>query len=80
VAVTVLCGRYCIIGIDEEVAAFTRAHHHRFVGIAGTNLLDPIKAVTEVEKYVKRDNFKGLREAPWQWNLNMTQTVEQLAT
>ncbi|PGH23857.1 hypothetical protein AJ80_02105 [Polytolypa hystricis UAMH7299] len=57
---------------NEEVAEFTRAYPDRFIGIASVDLLDPVGAVKELEKYVKEEGFKGLRVVPWLWNLPPT--------
>jgi len=57
---------------NEDVAEFTRAYPDRFVGIASVDLLDPVGAVKEVEKYVKVEGFKGLRVVPWLWGLPPT--------
>ncbi|ODH44844.1 hypothetical protein ACO22_00674 [Paracoccidioides brasiliensis] len=57
---------------NSEVAAFTRAYPDRFIGIAGVDLLDPVCAVKELDHYVKKEGFKGLRVVPWLWALPPT--------
>ncbi|ODH49394.1 hypothetical protein GX48_04479 [Paracoccidioides brasiliensis] len=57
---------------NAEVAAFTRAYPDRFIGIAGVDLLDPVCAVKELDHYVKKEGFKGLRVVPWLWALPPT--------
>jgi len=57
---------------NEHVAEFTRAYPDRFVGIASVDLLDPVGAVKELEKYVKVEGFKGIRVVPWLWGLPPT--------
>jgi len=54
---------------NEEVAAFTRAFPERIIGILGVDLLDPVGAVREIDKYVKQEGFKGIRVVPWLWGL-----------
>jgi len=61
-----------VVFSNEDVAEFTRAYPDRFVGIASVDLLDPVSAVKEVEKYVKVEGFKGLRVVPWLWGLPPT--------
>jgi predicted TIM-barrel fold metal-dependent hydrolase len=58
-----------VVFSKEEVAEFTRAYPERFVGIAGVDLHDPVSAVKEIEKYIKEDDFKGVRVVPWLWAL-----------
>lgn len=57
---------------NEEVAEFTRAFPNRFVGIVGVDLLDPVSAVKEIDKYVTEEGFKGVRVVPWIWALPPT--------
>jgi predicted TIM-barrel fold metal-dependent hydrolase len=54
------------------VAGFTRAFPERFVGIAGVDLHDPVGAVREIEKYVRKKGFKGVIVEPWLWALPPT--------
>ena len=61
-----------VVFSNEDVAEFTRAFPDRFVGIVSVDLLDPVSAVKEVEKYVKAEGFKGLRVVPWLWGLPPT--------
>jgi predicted TIM-barrel fold metal-dependent hydrolase len=61
-----------VIFSNEQVAEFTRAFPDRFVGIAGVDLLDPVGAVRDIEKYVKEEGFKGVRVVPWLWALPPT--------
>ncbi|KIM99768.1 hypothetical protein OIDMADRAFT_126123 [Oidiodendron maius Zn] len=61
-----------VIFSNEQVAEFTRAFPDRFVGIAGVDLLDPVGAVKDIEKYVKEEGFKGVRVVPWLWALPPT--------
>lgn len=57
---------------NAEVAEFTRAYPDRFVGIAGVDLHDPVGYVKEMEKYIKKEGFKGVRVVPWLWSLPPT--------
>lgn len=57
---------------NSEVADYTRSHPTRICGIASVNLLDPVAAVAELDHYVKKEGFKGLRIVPWLWNLPPT--------
>lgn len=54
---------------NEEVAEYTRAYPDRIFGLATVNLHDPVTAVKELEHYVKKEAFVGLRIVPWLWNL-----------
>lgn len=54
---------------NEEVAKYTRAYPERIFGLAAVNLHDPVSAVKELEHYVKKEGFVGLRVVPWLWNL-----------
>jgi predicted TIM-barrel fold metal-dependent hydrolase len=54
---------------NEEVAAITRAHPTRFVGLASVDLHQPMNAVRELRRCVKELGFKGLRMLPWLWGL-----------
>ncbi|KIX00876.1 uncharacterized protein Z518_09941 [Rhinocladiella mackenziei CBS 650.93] len=58
-----------IIFSNEEVAEYTRAYPTRIFGLASVDLLDPVSAVKELEHYVVKEGFKGLRVVPWLWNL-----------
>ncbi|KAJ9603082.1 hypothetical protein H2200_012377 [Cladophialophora chaetospira] len=57
---------------NEEVAEFTRAYPTRIFGLAAVNLHDPVGAVKELEHYVKKEGFVGLRVVPWLWALPPT--------
>lgn len=57
---------------NEEVAEFTRAYPERVVGIVGVDLLDPVRAVGQIERYVREEGFKGVRVVPWLWSLPPT--------
>jgi predicted TIM-barrel fold metal-dependent hydrolase len=57
---------------NAEVAEYTRAYPKRIYGLVSVNLLDPISAVAEIDHFVKREGFKGLRIVPWLWNLPPT--------
>jgi len=61
-----------IIFSNEEVAEYTRAYPDRIFGLASVDLLDPLSAVKELEHYVVKEGFKGLRVVPWLWNLPPT--------
>lgn len=61
-----------VIFSNEEVAEFTRAYPTRIFGLASVDLLDPVAAVKELEHYVVKESFKGLRVVPWLWNLPPT--------
>lgn len=57
---------------NEDVAEFTRAYPTRIFGLAAVNLHDPVGAVKELEHYVKKEGFVGLRVVPWIWALPPT--------
>jgi hypothetical protein len=54
---------------NDEVAAFTRRHPTRFVGVAAVDLERPVQAVRELERAVKELGCKALRVIPWLWKL-----------
>ena len=54
---------------NDEVAAFTRAHPDRLVGIGSVDLARPLHAVRELRRCVRELDFRGLRVVPWLWNL-----------
>lgn len=57
---------------NEEVAQYTRAYPNRIFGLAAVDLHNPVKAVKELEHYVRTEGFVGLRVVPWLWNLPPT--------
>ena len=57
---------------NEEVAEYTRAYPDRIFGLAAVNLHDPVQAVKELDHYVRKEGFVGLRVVPWLWNLPPT--------
>lgn len=57
---------------NAEVAEYTRAHPTRIYGLAGVDMHDPVAAVAELDHYVKKEGFKGLRIVPWLWSLPPT--------
>jgi predicted TIM-barrel fold metal-dependent hydrolase len=57
---------------NEEVAEYTRAYPDRIFGLAAVDLYKPVDAVKELEHYVRREGFVGLRVVPWLWNLPPT--------
>ena len=61
-----------ILSSNEDVAKFTRAYPERIFGLASVDLHDPVGAVKELEHYVVKEGFKGLRIVPWLWNLAPT--------
>lgn len=61
-----------LLSSNEEVAQFTRAYPNRIFGLVSVDLLDPVNAVKELEHYVVKEGFKGLRVVPWLWNLAPT--------
>jgi predicted TIM-barrel fold metal-dependent hydrolase len=57
---------------NDEVTQYTRAYPKRIFGLATVNLLDPVAAVKELDHYVRVEGFRGLRIAPWLWDLPPT--------
>jgi predicted TIM-barrel fold metal-dependent hydrolase len=57
---------------NEEVAQFVQQYPDRLVGIASATLNKPVKAVSELRRYVLEHHFKGLRIVQWLWNLPPT--------
>lgn len=58
-----------VIFSNEEVATFTRVFPDRIFGVAAVDLHKPVAAVKELDHYVKKEGFIGLRVVPWLWNL-----------
>jgi predicted TIM-barrel fold metal-dependent hydrolase len=54
---------------NDEVAAVVRQHPDRFVGVAATDLRDPVTAVRDLRRAVEELGFVALRVVPWLWNL-----------
>jgi predicted TIM-barrel fold metal-dependent hydrolase len=54
---------------NDEVAATVAAHPDRFVGVATTDLRDPVAAVEELKRAVLDGGAVALRVVPWLWNL-----------
>lgn len=54
---------------NDEVAALTRAHPDRFVGVGSVDLRHPMAAVDEVRRCVEELGFKAIRLLPWLWEL-----------
>jgi predicted TIM-barrel fold metal-dependent hydrolase len=61
-----------MIFTNEDVADFTCAYPKRMFGLTAVNLHDPVSAVEELEHYVKKKGFVGLRLVPWLWALPPT--------
>ncbi|CAG8235385.1 unnamed protein product [Penicillium salamii] len=57
---------------NEEVARYTRAYPNRIFGLAAVDLHNPVEAVKELDHYVRKEGFVGLRVVPWLWNLPPT--------
>lgn len=57
---------------NAQVAEYTRAYPERIFGLASVDLHDPVKAVKDLDHYVRVEGFKGLRIVPWLWNLPPT--------
>src|SRR5215471_15288970 len=54
---------------NEEVAAFVRAYPDRLVGVASVDLFQPMAAVRELRRAVRKLGFRALRILPWLWGL-----------
>jgi uncharacterized protein len=52
---------------NDEIAAYTRRHPGRFVGVATVDLERPVAAVRELERAVTELGCKALRVIPWLW-------------
>ncbi|KFA45698.1 hypothetical protein S40293_08027 [Stachybotrys chartarum IBT 40293] len=61
-----------VIASNQEVAEYTRAFPGRIFGLVSVDLHDPVSAVKELDHYVRKESFKGLRVVPWLWNLPPT--------
>lgn len=60
-------GRWLIT--NDEVAAHVQAFPDRFAGVAAVDLADPVAAVRELRRAVRKLGFKALRVVPWLWKL-----------
>ncbi|KAI9328761.1 hypothetical protein DFJ73DRAFT_861348 [Zopfochytrium polystomum] len=58
-----------VLTSNEEIAEYTRAYPTRIFGLVSVDLSDPVAAVKEIDHYVTKEGFKGLRVVPWLWNL-----------
>ncbi|KAJ9652579.1 hypothetical protein H2198_008191 [Neophaeococcomyces mojaviensis] len=61
-----------VIFSNAEVSEYTRAYPNRIFGLASVDLLDPVAATKELEHYVTKEGFKGLRIVPWLWGIPPT--------
>ncbi|KAH7215570.1 hypothetical protein DER44DRAFT_806639 [Fusarium oxysporum] len=61
-----------VIASNEEIAEYTRAFPNRIFGLVSVDLHDPVSAVKDLDHYVRKEGFKGLRVVPWLWNLPPT--------
>ncbi|EXL41969.1 hypothetical protein FOCG_15328 [Fusarium oxysporum f. sp. radicis-lycopersici 26381] len=61
-----------VIAPNEEIAEYTRAFPNRIFGLVSVDLHDPVSAVKDLDHYVRKEGFKGLRVVPWLWNLPPT--------
>ena len=53
-----------VVFSNDEVARYTQAYPDRIFGLASVNLLDPVSAVRELEHFVTKYGFKGVRIVP----------------
>ena len=54
---------------NDEVAALTRAHPERLIGVGAVDLRRPMAAVAELRRCVDELGFKAIRVLPWLWEL-----------
>jgi uncharacterized protein len=54
---------------NDDVAAATKAHPDRLIGVGAVDLRHPIAAVAEVRRCVQELGFRGIRLLPWLWEL-----------
>ncbi len=54
---------------NDEVAGFVKEFPDRLVGVATVNLYQPMDAVRELRRCVKKLGFHALRIVPWLWGL-----------
>ncbi|MCA9688899.1 MAG: amidohydrolase family protein [Nannocystaceae bacterium] len=54
---------------NDDVAALTRAHPDRLIGIGSVDLRRPMAAVAEARRCVEELGFVGIRVLPWLWEL-----------
>lgn len=57
---------------NEKVADLVEAHPDRFRGIASVDLWRPMKALADLEHFVRQRGFVGVRQVQWFWNLPPT--------
>ena len=54
---------------NDEVASFVEAFPQRLVGVAAVDLFNPMEAIRELRRCVKKLGFRALRIVPWLWGL-----------
>ncbi|NVB36948.1 amidohydrolase [Pseudenhygromyxa sp. WMMC2535] len=54
---------------NDQVAALTRAHPDRLIGVGSVDLRHPMAAIREVRRCVEELGFVAIRALPWLWEL-----------
>lgn len=54
---------------NDEIAAAVSARPDQVVGVASVDITQPMEAIRELRRCVKKFGFKGLRVLPWLWGL-----------
>eukprot|EP01084_Bolivina_argentea_P169088 293143_1 len=57
---------------NETILKYTQSYPDRFIGIVSVDLTSPAKACKDIDYYVKKHNFGGVRVVPWLWNCPVT--------
>ena len=57
---------------NDEIVKYTQAYSDRFIGIVSVDLLNPVKACQDIDYYVKKHKFGGVRVVPWIWDKPVT--------
>eukprot|EP00483_Globobulimina_turgida_P001328 UN01330 len=53
---------------NEQILEYTQAYPDRFTGIVSVDLTSPVKACQDIDHYVKKHQFGGVRVVPWIWD------------
>ena len=57
---------------NDDILKYTQAYPDRFTGIVSVDILNPVKACHDIDYYVKKHKFGGVRVVPWLWDKPVT--------
>ena len=57
---------------NESILKYTTKWPDRFTGIVSVDLTNPVKACQDIDYYVKKHKFGGVRVVPWLWDKPVT--------